>query len=207
MKWTAQIEKVRSKVGRLLGVLGRARTTLDGEYVHSLYNALVLPHLQYCLLVWGDFEEERNKTLGEALLRYQKKFLGLISGTRGRCHSDPLFYKFGMLKVGDLYKQQVRVHAWKFSKGRLPDNQIAMLSKVSDVHKHNTRLSETGLFISTKDHRSVGYKIPKEWDSLSVELRGFSSLGTFKKKSKEGFLAKYKSFDCKNENCHVCVIR
>ena len=51
LRWTEQIEKVKSKVSRLLGILGRASAVLGGEAVHMLYNALVLPHLQYCLLV------------------------------------------------------------------------------------------------------------------------------------------------------------
>ena len=64
LKWTGQIEQVRAKVGRLLGVLGRARAVLGGDAILSLYNGLVLPHLQYCLMVWGDFQEGRNLTLG-----------------------------------------------------------------------------------------------------------------------------------------------
>ena len=65
LKWTGQIEKVRAKVGRWLGVIGRVRAVLGGESVLKLYNALVLPHLQYCLLVCGDFAEGRNKTIGD----------------------------------------------------------------------------------------------------------------------------------------------
>ena len=50
-----QIGQVRAKVGQLLGVLGRAGAVLGGNSVLSLYNGLVLPHLQYSLMVWGDF--------------------------------------------------------------------------------------------------------------------------------------------------------
>ena len=45
LKWKGHIEQVRAKVGRLVGVLGRAATVLGGGSVLSLYNALVLPHL------------------------------------------------------------------------------------------------------------------------------------------------------------------
>ena len=83
LRWTGQIERVRSKVGQLLGVLGRARAVLGGPAVLSLYNGLVLPHLQYCLMVWGDFKEGRNLTLGGVLLKYQKRLMGLIAGKRG----------------------------------------------------------------------------------------------------------------------------
>ena len=204
LKWTGHIEKVRAKVSRLLGVLGRAWATLGGESVHRLYNALVLPHLQYCLLVWGDFQEGRNKAMGDTLLRYQKKFLGLISDRRGMTHSDPLFSSFGLLKIDDLYKQQLRVYGWKFMKGKLPENQIKMLSKVSDVHGHNTRQAKTGLSLSTQDHRSVGYRVPKEWQSLTEKVKESSSLVGFKSRSKEELLAKYKSFICNERNCYVC---
>ena len=204
LRWSGQIEKVRSKVGRLLGVLGRAQAALGGELVHKLYNALVLPHLQYCLMVWGDFEEGRNKLLGESLLRYQKRFLGLISHQTGRYHSDPLFSKFDILKIQDLYRQQLRIHGWKFRKGRLPENQVAMLSRVSDMHTHNTRSSKNDLYISSQDHRSISYRIPKEWQSLTEELKTRNSLGGFKNKSKESLIANYKNFRCNEQNCFIC---
>ena len=60
--WTGHIEKVRKKVGQLLGVLGRAGTVLGGKSLLSLYNGLVLPHLQYCLMVWVDSKGARNAT-------------------------------------------------------------------------------------------------------------------------------------------------
>ena len=71
-------------MGRLLGVLSRVGPVLTGQRLLLLYNGLVLPHLQYCLMVWGDFREGRNVTLGGSLLRYQKRFAGLVAGKRGR---------------------------------------------------------------------------------------------------------------------------
>jgi hypothetical protein len=96
---------------RLLGVLGRAREDLNERLLISLYNSLVLPYLQYCLMVWGNFETDRNMVQGETLLKLQKKFVSIIAGQGGRYHADPLFTKYGILKVGDLYRQQLRMHA------------------------------------------------------------------------------------------------
>ena len=64
LRWSGHIERVKGRMGRLLGVLGRAAAVLDGRRLLSLYNGLVLPHLQYCLMVWGDLKEGRNLTLG-----------------------------------------------------------------------------------------------------------------------------------------------
>ena len=52
----------------------------------------MLLHLQYCLTVWGYFEAGHNRK-------------------RRVYHADLLFARFGVLKVEELYRQQVRVHA------------------------------------------------------------------------------------------------
>ena len=171
----------------------------------SLYNGLVLPHLQHCLMVWGDFKGGRNMTLGGSLLRYQERFAGLVAVKRARYHADPLFAQNGMLKVGDLYRQQLRVHAWRFSKGLLPENQAAMLSRAAAVHGHATRSARSGIALTSRDHGSVGYRVPREWLSLPESQRGLRTIGAFKRGSRAGFLAEYAAFVCESATCGVCV--
>ena len=101
LKWEGHIERSRTKMEQLLGVLGRAGSVLGRCLLHSI--GLVLAHLQCCLMVWGNFATDRNKTQGDALLRLQKRFVGLMAGKRGWYPADPLFARFGVLKVGDLY--------------------------------------------------------------------------------------------------------
>ena len=147
-----------------------------------------------------------ERDLGGALLRYQKRFAGLIAGRRGRYHADPLLARLGMLKVGDLYRQQMRVHAWRFWNGRLPENQAAMLGRVGDVHGYGTRSARAGLFVSTRDHRSVGYRIPREWASLTEAQRGVGSLAGFKRGSRGAFIGDYARFVCGGRGCYVCAM-
>ena len=205
LRWTGHIEKVRSKVNRLLGVLGRAQPVLGGGLIKMLYNALVLPHLQYCLLIWGDFEEGRNKKIGESLLKCQKRLVGLMAEKTGKYHADPVFSHLGILKIGDLYKLQLRVYAWQFMKGLLPESQGAILSKTSEVHGHNTRSAGVDIYVSTQDQRSIGNRIPREWRLIPDEIKKISSLNAFKRKSKGEFIANYKSFRCNVDNCYVCI--
>ena len=204
LKWPGHIEQVKAKVGRLLGVLGRAGAVLGRRSLLSLYNGLVLPHLQYCLMVWGDFGAGRNETLGGVLLRYQKRFAGLVAGRRGRYHADPFFARFGMLKVGDLYRQQLRTHAWRFWRGLLPVGQAAMLSRASDVHGHATRLAGSGIAVTARNHRSVGYRVPTEWASLTEAQRRVGTLAAFRRGSRAGFLSGYRGFVCRDAGCWVC---
>ena len=177
---------------------------MGGKQIHMLYNALVLPHLQYNLMVWGDFKEWRNLTLGDSLPRHQKRLAGMIAESKGRYHADPIIGRFGILKLGDMYRHQLRIYAWRIWNGRLPGSQVALLSRAANTHGHNTRAAKNCLFLSTQDHRSVGYKVPKEWETLTSALRQIKSLSGFKNKSKEDFFKAYKTFKCEDQGCFVC---
>jgi hypothetical protein len=146
-------------VGQLLGVLGRVKADLDEHLLLSLNNSMVLPHLQYCLMVWGDFEAAMNLAYGETLLKLQKRFLELIAGKGGRYHADSLFSGYGVLKVGDLYRQQLRLHAWKFCNGRLQDGQMATLRRVDESHSYDTRSARSGLVVGCGNHRCTGHRL------------------------------------------------
>ena len=71
-----------------------------------------------------------------------------------------------------------------------------MLGRSADVHGHATRSARSGLFLATRDHRAVGYRVPKEWAVLAETHRETGSLAAFKRVSRAGFLAGYGSFVC-----------
>ena len=119
---------------------------------------------------------------------------------RGRPDSNMTIYSATLL-----YRQQLRVHAWRFWNGKLPPGQAAMLGRVGDVHGHATRSARSGLFLSTRDHRSVGYRIPKEWATVAEVQRQLGSVAAFKRSSRAGFLAGYGGFECRVGGCRVCA--
>ena len=54
-----------------------------------------------------------------------------------------------------------------------------------------------GIQAGTRDHRSVGYRVPRE-------DREVGSLAAFKRRSRAGFLAGYEGFECSVVGCGVC---
>ena len=88
--------------------------------------------------------------------------------------------------------------------GRLPENQAAMLGRTGDVHGHATRAARAGLYLASRDHGSVGYRVPKEWAALTEAQRMVGSLAAFKRQSRGGFLGVYRSFVCGSVGCGVC---
>ena len=85
----------------------------------------------------------------------------------------------------------------------LPAGQAAMLGRTCDVHQYAMRSARAGLAMTARDHRVVGYRVPKEWATLIEGLRAVRSLAAFKRRSKAGPLAGYGSFVCGLMGC-VC---
>ena len=128
----------------------------------------------------------------------------MICGKRGTFHSDPAFLESGILKVSDLYRQQLRTHAWQFWNNRLPESQAAMFQKSSQLHRHATRSAGIGIALSSRDHSSISYRAPKEWALLPEKLREVKSFSGFKRQSKAQFFQQYGKFKCEQERCFVC---
>ena len=64
-----------------------------------------------------------------------------------------------------------------------------------------------GLALTARDHRVVGYRVPKEWATLTERERGVGSLAAFRRGSRAGFLAGYGLFVCRGAGCAVCLSR
>ena len=128
----------------------------------------------------------------------------MISEQRGRYHADPLFAKYGILKIGDLYKQQLRVHAWQFWNDSLPENQSSIYQRVTEIHNHATRAAGSGIGRMARDKGSLGYRVPKEWAQLPEELKKLKSKAAFKRLSKRQLIQQYKDFICHQIDCGVC---
>ena len=79
-----------------------------------------------------------------------------------------------------------------------------MLGRVGGVHGYATRAARSGLFLSTRDPRSVGYRVPKEWATLTEAQRSVGSLVAFKNGSRGGFLGAYRAFECRERGCRGC---
>ena len=133
-------------------------------------------------------------------------FLGSRGGLQAwwlESRAGTLQTQYGMLKVGDIYRKQLRVHAWWFENGLLPSGQAAMLTKTAELHGYATRSAQSGLAVMARDHPMVGYRVPREWATLTEPQRGAGSLAAFKR-SREGFLAEHGAFVGSDGECWVC---
>ena len=61
-----------------------------------------------------------------------------------------------------------------------------------------------GIHLGTRDHRSIGYRVPVEWASMALEEREMGNLAAFKRRSRAGLLGDYAAFVCRVTGCGVC---
>ena len=176
---------------------------MDTPQLALLYNTMVLPHLQYCLINWGNFKDDRNIKLRDRILRLQKCFLRIVYGTHRLAHADPLFAQMNSLKIDDLFQQSVRCFSFKLFNNMVPARMASMASKVN--HSYRTRGSQNNFVINCSDHRSLRYIVPKHWNSLPDCLKQSPSISTFKVNSKKDLLSPYSAFTCTVRNCRSCL--
>jgi hypothetical protein len=71
----------------------------------------------------------------------------------------PLSARYGILKVRDLYRQQLRLYDWN---GLLSGGQMATLKRLNELHGYGTKSARSGLDVGSGDHSMVAYKVPAE---------------------------------------------
>ena len=174
-----------------------------GAQLLLLYNTMVLPHLQYCLLNWGNFKGDSNGKLRMSLLSLQKSLVRIIAASTSRIsHTDPLFAKLAILKIEDLYTQSVRMFSYKLSRNLIPSGVALLFNRVN--HAHRTRGAISNLCVGRFSDKSMRTIAPKCWNSLPSALKESPSIASFREGSKRSLLAPYGLFVCGVHGCRSC---
>ena len=75
LSWSNHIEHIYKKVCPALGLLKRVRDYVDHDTLINIYNALILPHLDYASVVWDGLD----KGLAIKLQRLQNRAVRIIT--------------------------------------------------------------------------------------------------------------------------------
>lgn len=81
------IEFVTQKISRLCGLLYKLKETFPPEVLKKLYQSLIYPYLNYCVLSWGGTLPSRLNSI----LLLQKRLIRLLTGSGYLAHTKPLF--------------------------------------------------------------------------------------------------------------------
>ena len=172
-----------SKISKFVGIFYRIASVVPEDILINLYHTFVYPYLIYGSLVWGGvYEVHLNR-----IFLLQKKLVRIITESDYLAHSDPLFYRTGILKISDVYIYLTAIHMFK-------KNIKGELNTVSNLHNYPTR-SNTNVPSEFQRlsvaQKSLAYAAPTIWNRIPVHIKSIPKLTQFKVKLKKFLIDKY----------------
>ena len=175
LTWKKQVENICKICARNIAVLNKVKLFLPSSAMYRLYCTLVLPYFNYGLLLWGN----TNKESMTKIFRLQKRALRTISNSSYLSPTKPLFNKYNILNIFDMYTKEVAIFMHKFKSNLLPRSFDGCFLINQDIHNYNTR-NKGDFNIPKIKHKTIFACGPKIWNDLPGDLKRAKSIGQFK---------------------------
>ena len=202
MNWEHHVNKIANKINRYIGLMNKLKNILPVATLKTLYDSLILPHLNYGNLAWG--------LSAGRLIQLQKRAVRVMSGSKYNAHTEPIFKSYNTLKFEDIYKLNALKFYYKYSHKELPSYfQEFCLERGSDVHTYNTRYRNQMKKTKTKHifaDRCIRSHLPVLINATNLNIISkinTHSLTGFCNYIKISLLQDY-VMECNITNCYVC---
>ena len=187
LNWKPHIEQIRKLIAPKVGVISQIRHHVPKSILLLIYNSLILPHISYCLEIWGN----TYPTLLEPILLLQKKVVRLISFADYHAHTAPLFKTLGILNIHQLCKYKICLFVFDLNDNRYAHDITHYLSPLP--HQYSTRLASGENYYIPKMNltlcqHTLKYAATKHWNSLPDPIKIIKNRTTFKNTLKHHIL-------------------
>ena len=98
MSWSMHTDHISLKVSKAIGIIYRLKDVYPLLVLQTLYNTLILPYFNYCILSWGATISNGNR-----LHLLQKNVVRLISNLNYIAHTEPIYKNLRLLKLTDMF--------------------------------------------------------------------------------------------------------
>ena len=190
LSWKNHIDGVTKTISRNIGVINKLKHSVPQKVLYTLYCTLVLPYINYNILVWGN----TCKSYIDKILRLQKWAVRSITNSHYRSHSAPLFKQLKILNVYDTYKLEVGIFMFRYSLNQLPESFKCFFSKNNDSHEYYTRngndftLTRNKKVFSDQSIKTCG---PIYWKCIDHKIKQSKSVKHFRTQFKRHILLNY----------------
>ena len=130
MTWNFHINEVSKKISRNIGILKKLQIIVPNNILLTIFDTLILPHINYCLLSWGSKPDK--------IFQLQKRAIRAISGANFKSHTEPLFKVYNILKVENIFLYKLLTFYWKVKQAQLPISPNFYLNRLKE--QVNTQL-------------------------------------------------------------------
>ncbi len=202
LRWHKHIDKIANKISRNVGILNCLKHFLPVSTKLTIYNSLVLSHINYGLLLWG-YSCKRIELL-------QKKAVRTISLSKYNSHTEPILKHLKLLKIEDILKLQTLKLYYKYRNDQLPIYLLNLPFQYnSETHGYNTR-RRNDIHRGTPLHafavKSLRHNLPLVVNATTPQILdkiNTHSLHGFAGYIKCQYLETYNQ-ECNILNCYIC---
>ena len=201
LTWKSHVKKVACKIACTVGTMKRLKKFMPQTVMKLIYNSLVVPHLNYGLILWGHKLKRINKL--------QKWAVRTIVNAKYNEHTEPIMKKLKILKVKDVFTLTAVKIFHKYKSGKLPAYFNGMFEALPpSQHTYDLRQRENSFATASTVavSQSPRFVIPVLIDKLSEGIKSRFSTHSLKSTSnyaKTNILESY-STNCSIENCYIC---
>ena len=202
LTWNQHTQKVANKISRTLGMLNRLKHTLPHTALKLLYNSLILPHLQYGILLWG-FKHNR-------IFKLQKRAMRIITCSKYNAHTTPIFKSLCLLKIEEIFKLSLLKFFWKLENKKLPSYFPGMFApNVATSHSHDTRYrltAQTPVPRTASAADTIRYYLPQFLETAPNVIKNKVNTHSFKgftHYAKMYYINSYSAV-CDIPDCYIC---
>lgn len=185
MTWNIHINHICKKISKGIGIICKARKSLDEKTLITLYHSFVYPYVSYGIEIWG---KAINNYLS-SIFRLQKKVLRIIAHVKMRTESAPLFHKFRILSVYQVHQLQILIFMYKYVNGLIPvvfDDFFERLNEIRSTR--NDGLFRIPLVRTVILQRALRYQGVFIWNYYYNRINHYVGYITYKKHVKRYLL-------------------
>ena len=192
LNWKKHISHVSTKLSKYVGLLYKLRHFVPKSTLSSLYNAFIMPHINYGLINWSS----ATKTNLAPIKRCLKRAVRAINFAKFQDHSLPLFKKQNLLCFDDIVELEIGKFMYSVENKLLDSFFLEMFQKTNDRHTRCTRQATRNDFVIPKTklsivRRSIRYVGAITWNSIPGEIKNSKTKAIFSKKFSKYLQQKY----------------
>ena len=180
LSWSKHVDEISKKVSSAIGALKRVRPFIPTDVPVQIYNALILPHFDYCSPVWDGM----SVCLSDKLQKLQNRAARVITQSPFDTSSNLLLAMLRWEKLSLRRKKQKALIMYKTLNELAPD-YLQCLFTERHVNDYNRRNLEGKLSLPNPNtnylKRSFCYSGACLWNNLPQDLKSVCFIGQFKR--------------------------
>ena len=190
LTWKCHINCIAKTMSKNIGVMNKLKYFVPDRILYSLYCTLILPYLNYGILIWGN----TCKSYLNKIVKLQKWAIRTVANSHYRSHTAPLLAKYNILTITDSYKLELGVFMYKYNINELPNSFNCFFTKRSKIHNYQTRnadnfhLAKNNKVFTDNGVRTTG---PILWNSIQNSIKTANSVKHFRTIYKSNLISNY----------------